>query len=1075
MPQKRVMIPLGAAVAGSAIAGVGDRAAYAVDDQPVSPDQDQSQIPVDQTIGETVVPNQPVESPPAPDGYDSMLQVHSLGTSLESVAARFDVDIDLLTQLNPDPNASMFFVPARSDTLMRNPRPDTAFVDAADLNTQTHGFSAVSSEGGAKPSYAAFSSPSIEAATDEEDKGAVETVIDAMSRFAAFVVLEANDKIFDRVEKPADTTQPASDAHVPPNVAIRSSGFVTVTIDGQTVQFDPHNSTSHITNESGALPVANVVTYDPIASETPPSQPEQRQTISSYSDVLASMPAFEDLPEVKSLQSVNVYAPDGLRTRSAAYQQKVTWLSETTASYITPEAFFAFATDGIDKTLAQKDIFASERSSRTLSGKCVVLHWMGGKAPDAEAAARAMLNRDVIASANYFLMSDGKLAQAIPNDFGVAYHAGAELNYDCWGIEIEGFDALDFTPQSHLSIVNWVVYKHRVQGMALERNIAAIEALGFDSYNDYATSNVPDDSIFGTVKGHKEAPQARGKQDPLSSYVNLVFEDAVRLNAAIDAYLAVHPDGPPQGEAMGFQNPEAEYSHGNSLKGIETNSEGEHLLTINSPLNRPFVVNDSHNMYRGEDYAGIIENAYYQQGWDVKAALGEQVYAPITGKIHLFPDAGGMGKVVMLQADEGMFIQLGHLQGFVDGIEHGQMVEIGDHIAFVGMSGRATGPHLDIKMGVFTGEPRPFSLAQGEGFKSVNPANYFDLAYITFRYGPNDGHGVVGMDDGVNERLRLRLLDEYAQLVGTVPTPSPVETPPPVAPLVGPTTPQEEYIVEAVQAPVVMSAEEYKLLQRASVDLTGSADNVSRLFAPQRQVITGFRQHPLQPENPVAPTTPPTPPPAIANSGGREVTFAFNENWQQDLRKAKENLDNARFQLLLTVYSSFVELQNEGYDINPVVATAQVIGESGLGTSELALKANNLLGHGTSKDDPDAYWTWDNGNWRPFKRFPSIKDGLRGYAERISTGTAYPDAARCHDSITAYLLGLQNTLSDEDCSTIVGAHGTEGVMSYAEDPEYIEKLRSIIKSYGLADVVVVIDKETGQARLASSEGGLFTA
>jgi len=82
----------------------------------------------------------------------------------------------------------------------------------------------------------------------------------------------------------------------------------------------------------------------------------------------------------------------------------------------------------------------------------------------------------------------------------------------------------------------------------------------------------------------------------------------------------------------------------------------------------------------------------FHTGVDISTAYGQAVIAPADGVVVFAAEAGGYGKLLILEHGHGVSTRYGHLAGFAAAI--GQSVRRGDVIGYVGQSGRATGPHL---------------------------------------------------------------------------------------------------------------------------------------------------------------------------------------------------------------------------------------------------------------------------------------------------------------------------------------------------------------------------------------------
>lgn len=84
-------------------------------------------------------------------------------------------------------------------------------------------------------------------------------------------------------------------------------------------------------------------------------------------------------------------------------------------------------------------------------------------------------------------------------------------------------------------------------------------------------------------------------------------------------------------------------------------------------------------------------------GTDYAAPMGTPVRAIGKGRVLLAGWGGGAGKCVKLQHDQGIQTVYGHLARFAAGIRPGASVAQGQVIGYVGMTGLATGPHLDFR------------------------------------------------------------------------------------------------------------------------------------------------------------------------------------------------------------------------------------------------------------------------------------------------------------------------------------------------------------------------------------------
>lgn len=86
------------------------------------------------------------------------------------------------------------------------------------------------------------------------------------------------------------------------------------------------------------------------------------------------------------------------------------------------------------------------------------------------------------------------------------------------------------------------------------------------------------------------------------------------------------------------------------------------------------------------------------KGTDYAANAGTPVRAIGNGVVIFAGRKGGYGNAIDIRHPNGYVTRYGHLRGFARGIRKGKRVEIGQTIAYVGMTGLATGPHLHFEV-----------------------------------------------------------------------------------------------------------------------------------------------------------------------------------------------------------------------------------------------------------------------------------------------------------------------------------------------------------------------------------------
>jgi murein DD-endopeptidase MepM/ murein hydrolase activator NlpD len=90
----------------------------------------------------------------------------------------------------------------------------------------------------------------------------------------------------------------------------------------------------------------------------------------------------------------------------------------------------------------------------------------------------------------------------------------------------------------------------------------------------------------------------------------------------------------------------------------------------------------------------ILNTIRAHKGVDYAAPIGTPVHAAGDGRIRYAGVMGGYGNVVEIEHSRSITTVYGHLSRFAHGIHSGSYVQQGTVIAYVGMTGLATGPHL---------------------------------------------------------------------------------------------------------------------------------------------------------------------------------------------------------------------------------------------------------------------------------------------------------------------------------------------------------------------------------------------
>lgn len=90
----------------------------------------------------------------------------------------------------------------------------------------------------------------------------------------------------------------------------------------------------------------------------------------------------------------------------------------------------------------------------------------------------------------------------------------------------------------------------------------------------------------------------------------------------------------------------------------------------------------------------VLNTIRAHKGVDYAAPVGTPVRAAGDGRVRFIGRQGGYGNVIELEHGSGVVTVYGHLSRFASKLHRGQRVDLGQVIAYVGMTGLATGPHL---------------------------------------------------------------------------------------------------------------------------------------------------------------------------------------------------------------------------------------------------------------------------------------------------------------------------------------------------------------------------------------------
>lgn len=119
-------------------------------------------------------------------------------------------------------------------------------------------------------------------------------------------------------------------------------------------------------------------------------------------------------------------------------------------------------------------------------------------------------------------------------------------------------------------------------------------------------------------------------------------------------------------------------------------------------------ISSGFNLHRLHPILNIIRA---HKGVDYAAAIGTPVHATGDGKVEFIGQKSGYGNVLMIRHGAQYETVYGHLSRFQSGLRPGSKVSQGQVIAYVGMTGLATAPHLHYEFRVNGIHQNPITVA----------------------------------------------------------------------------------------------------------------------------------------------------------------------------------------------------------------------------------------------------------------------------------------------------------------------------------------------------------------------------
>lgn len=124
----------------------------------------------------------------------------------------------------------------------------------------------------------------------------------------------------------------------------------------------------------------------------------------------------------------------------------------------------------------------------------------------------------------------------------------------------------------------------------------------------------------------------------------------------------------------------------------------------------------------GRRFHPILKQYRMHSGVDYAAPMGTKVYASADGTVTAAKWVNGYGNYITIRHNSEYSTGYGHLKSYAQGIRPGVRVHQGQVIAYVGSTGRSTGPHLHFEV-IKNGQkvdPLKIKAATGENLSGAN-------------------------------------------------------------------------------------------------------------------------------------------------------------------------------------------------------------------------------------------------------------------------------------------------------------------------------------------------------------------
>ena len=150
------------------------------------------------------------------------------------------------------------------------------------------------------------------------------------------------------------------------------------------------------------------------------------------------------------------------------------------------------------------------------------------------------------------------------------------------------------------------------------------------------------------------------------------------------------------------------------VKNIQNEIKQEKITAIQKALLLNSIPNGKPLKYKriasnfGYRIHPVTKRKSFHAGLDLPAKHGTPIYAPASGVVEYAAKKGAYGNFLLIAHSYGFKTAYGHLSRYI--VKSGDYVTKGQKIAYVGSTGRSTGPHLHYEIRYLTKwvNPKPF-------------------------------------------------------------------------------------------------------------------------------------------------------------------------------------------------------------------------------------------------------------------------------------------------------------------------------------------------------------------------------